>query len=324
MKFDVIIGNPPYQMNTGVVKENYAVPIFQKFVRNAKKLNPKYLTMIIPARWYTGGRGLNDFRMEMKSDKRISKIVDFIDSRDCFPGVDVSGGIMYFLWDKNHEGKCEFTNIIQGESHTKIRDLSKESVIVRMNNSQTIIEKVKKKSSSFLDKHVSPQTPFGLHTNFVGYKRQSQGMIKVKSSKGIQYIEREKIKKNTHLIDRYKVSFSKATSEHGGQQSKNKSRLVFSSLSILEPGEICTQSYLVVSIQMNKQQSDNLLSYLKTKFLRFLLFQSLSSQDISRDKFCFVPELNLNTKWTDEILYEKFELNDKEITLIENTIREIN
>ncbi len=320
MKFDVIIGNPPYQLNVGKEKKNYAIPLYQKFIEQAKKLNPKYLTMIIPARWFTGGRGLEDFRGEMLNDKRLKVIIDYTDSRDCFPGVDVSGGVMYFLWNKDYNGLCKFTNINSGSKTSLNRKLNKYQIFPRYNDALLIIDKVLEKKEKLMKDFVSPQTPFGLYTNFKGLKNKTVNTYKVFTSKGIYYIEREKITKNVKLIDKYKVSFSKATTEHGGQVNKSGLRQVLSTIKILKPNEICTQSYLLAGVYNSKIEAENVVKYLKTRFLRFLLVQAITSQDLSKEKFMFVPIQDFTQEWTDKKLYKKYDLNEKEIKFIESMI----
>ncbi len=325
MKFDVIIGNPPYQLNVGVEKKNYAILIFQKFVEMAINLKPTYVSMIIPSRWFTGGRGIDEFRNKMLNDKRISHIVDYPDSRDCFNGVEIAGGAMYFLWDKNHQGDCKFTTFHSGKQTTVKRKLNKYQIFTRYSESEKIIDKVIKNNQSkkFMSEVISPQTPFGLHTNFWDEEKLKKDSIKVFTSKGLTYTKKSNIKSGTHMIDKYKVIFSKATSEHAGQADKSGKRRIFSKIEILEPGTVCTQSYLVANSFDSLNEAKNLLKYLKTKFLRFMLFQALTSQDISRDKFCFVPMFGPKEKLDDKTLYQIFDLDKKDILTIENLIKDL-
>lgn len=321
MKFDVIIGNPPYQLNVGVQKENYAVPIYNRFVEQAMKLNPRFLTMIIPSRWFTGGRGLDDFRTNMLSDKRIRKIVDYVDSRDCFAGVDISGGVNYFLWNRDDKGDCEFISIHDGKTTTCIRDLSEFSIFPRYNESLSIIHKVIKSGITNLSEIVSTQTPFGFITTYKGQDEPFPGCLSLLSSKGITYVSRESVSRNLQIVDKYKVVFSKATCEHAGTPDKNGQYRVISSNRIISPGEVCTQSYLVGNSFESLVEAENFLGYLRTKFFRFLLLQGLTSQDISRDKFIFVPNIDCSRAWTDEDLYGLFSLTQDEISFIESMIR---
>lgn len=321
MRFDVIIGNPPYQLNVGVQKENYAVPIYNRFVEQAMKLNPRFLTMIIPSRWFTGGRGLDDFRTSMLSDKRIRKIVDYVDSKDCFAGVDISGGVNYFLWDRDHKGDCEFVSIHDGKTTSCIRDLSEFSIFPRYNESLSIIHKIIESGITNLSETVSTQTPFGFITTYKGQDDPFPGCLSLLSSKGITYVSRESVSRNLQIVDKYKVIFSKATCEHAGTPDKNGQYRVISSNRIISPGEVCTQSYLVGNSFDNLVEAEHFLGYLRTKFFRFLLLQGLTSQDISRDKFIFVPNIDCSRAWTDEDLYDFFSLTQDEIDFVEAIIR---
>lgn len=321
MKFDVIIGNPPYQLSVGVEKENYAIPIYQKFVEQAKKLRPRYLTMIIPSRWFTGGRGLDEFRYSMLNDKAIREIVDYTDSKDCFPGVDVSGGVSYFLWDRDYRGLCEFTNIHDGLANKSLRNLSEFDLFIRYNESMSIIHKVKNKSSLDLSTLVGPQTPFGFITTFHGKEKAFPLALTLHSSFGITYVSRAEVTKNKDWIDKYKVFFSKATSEHAGTPARDGKFRVFSTMGILEPEHICSQSYLIGGAFKTMKEAKNYCRYLKTRFVRFLLLQALTSQDISREKFIFVPMQDFSKSWSDEDLYKEYNLTQEEVSFIESMIK---
>jgi len=321
MKFDVIVGNPPYQLNVGMKKENYAIPLYHKFVEQAKKLNPRYITMIIPSRWFTGGRGLDDFRNSMLNDKHLKAIVDYADSKDCFPGVDVAGGVMYFLWDNSYLGKCEFTNIHNGKYNTLLRELNEFSIFPRYNEAISIIHNISSKKGKSLSVQISAQTPFGLYTNFKGEKIKSKNSVAVVSSSGVTYIKKNQIQRNQRWIKKYKVIISKATSEHAGQSDKSGQFKVLSTIRVLKPDFVCTQSYLVAGVFDDEKAAKNLYSYLHTKFTRFLLLQSVTSQDLSKDKFRFVPIQNFNENWTDGKLYKKYNLTEDEIAFIESMVR---
>ena len=323
MKFDVIIGNPPYQLNVGVEKKNHAILLFHKFVEAAISLEPNYVSMIIPSRWFTGGRGLDKFRDKMLNDKRIKNIVDYVDSRDCFNGVEVTGGAMYFLWDKNFNGKCEFTNIHDGKKSTLQRKLNEYSIFTRYNEAINIIDKVTKKENKFLSETVSVQTPFGFYTNFWDREKKKPDDIEVYTSKGITFTDKKNVKNNLQLINFYKVIITAATSEHAGQSDSSGKRKVLSTITILKPNQVCTQSYLVVNSFEKLYEAKNLVSYLKTKFCRFMLFQAITSQHISRDKFCFVPQLDFKESYDDKYLFKKFNLDKKDINFIDSMIEEI-
>ena len=321
MKFDVIIGNPPYQMNVGIVKENYAIAIYQKFVQTAIKLNPRFISMIIPSRWFTGGRSLGEFREQMLNDRRLKVIVDHVDSRDCFPGVDVSGGIMYFLWDAHYNADCKYENVNNDKRTILNRKLNEFQIFPRYNEAVSIIKKVLGKDEALMSERVSPQTPFGLYTNFKGKKIGSSNDIEIISSSGKQYVDKASITKNYDWIKKYKVIFSKATSEHGGQVGKSGKRRVLSSIKVLKPNSACTQTYLLAGSFDNEIEARNLEKYLYTRFLRFLLLLGTTSQDLSKEKFCFVPVQDFSKEWSDDLLFEKYSLNDEEIKFIDSMIR---
>lgn len=321
MTFDVIIGNPPYQLNIGVEKENYAIPLYQKFIQQAKKLRPRYLSMIIPSRWFTGGRGLDAFRAEMLNDNRVKYIKDYIDSKDVFPGVDVSGGVNYFLWSSEYEGPCEYVNVVNGKETTSIRKLNEFNVFPRYNQSLSLIKKVKDKGEKNLSPMISSQTPFGFITTYRGKENDFKDSLKLYSSGGVTYVSKEDVTRHQEWINKYKVIFSKATCEHAGTPDKTGRYRVFSTMRILLPKEICTQSYLVGGVFENNNVAENYVSYLKTAFVRALMLPTLSSQDISADKFQFVPLQDFSKPWTDEELYKKYGLTDEEIQFIESMIR---
>lgn len=333
MKFDAIIGNPPYQVNIGELKDNYGIPLYNQFVDVAREMQPNFISMIMPSRWFTGGRGLDGFRQSMLSDKRIRSICDFVDSKDCFPTVDISGGIDYFLWDAKHKKECEFTNTLHGVSNTRKRKLDEFPIFVRNNNALSLIYKVMEKSKCMLNEQVSGQTPFGFVTTYRGDKEPATdgSTVLLKSSGSPSYVRREEIKKNAHWTDLYKVVFSKATCEHAGTPDRNGQYRVLSSVSVLEPGTICTQSYLVGGVYDNAEEAQNLLKYLYTKFVRYLMLQTITSQDLSPEKFIFVPIQDFTSgsdiNWQTDIddinrqLYKKYDITDEELNVVENTIK---
>lgn len=321
MKFDVIIGNPPYQLNIGVEKENYAIPIYHKFIQQAKKLHPHYITMIVPSRWFTGGRGLDEFRAEMLNDSHIRYIKDYIDSKEVFPGVDVSGGVNYFLWSSSYNGPCEYVSVVNGKETTAIRRLNEYKVFPRYNQSLSIIERAKQYKENNLSSMVSTQTPFGFITTYRGKETEFVGAVKLYSSGGVTFVSRDDVTRHKEWIDNYKVIFSKATCEHAGTPDKTGRYRVFSTMRILKPNEICTQSYLVGGVFERLEEVENFMGYLKTNFVRILMLPTLTSQDISADKFQFVPLQDFSRPWTDADLYAKYHLTDDEIAFIESMIR---
>lgn len=317
MKFDVIIGNPPYQLSDGGFGRS-ASPIYQKFVQQAKKLAPRYLTMIIPSRWFAGGKGLDNFRAEMLNDNRIRKIVDYEDASEVFSGVDIPGGICYFLWARDSGGPCEIINRHNKEDIVSNRPLNEFSTLIRHGQAIPIIRKVIRKKEPSLSLQVSSAKPFGLRT----YARpMKSGDILLRWHSGIGPYERKQITLGVDMIDQWKVITSKVSYDHAGMPDKNGCRRVFSIIDILPPGTICTETYLVVGSFNSKPSAENLAFYLRTKFVRFLVAQLSFSQDVFKDKFAFVPQLDMNIRWTDAMLYKRYGLTDEEISFIESKIR---
>lgn len=318
MKFDVIVGNPPYQLNDGGGTGSSAKPIYHLFIQQAQKLKPRYLTMIVPARWFSGGKGLDEFRSKMIQDKSIRKLVDYADSRDCFPGVDISGGVCYFLWDRDNPGVCDVETVRKGKVTYSTRLLDEFESFVRDNQAVDIINKVKSRSKDFLDTIVSSRMPFGLTSSVRPEKKGEYNLI---SSGGNGKIGKEKITSGHHLIDKWKVLLSKASNDHGGQPDKEGRRKIFSRIEVMEPGTVCTESYLVVGSYDTELEAKNMKLFLSTKFCKFLVGALLLTQNITKSKFAFVPSLPMDRKWEDEDLYQYYKLDNEEIAFIEELIR---
>ena len=326
MKFDVIIGNPPYQMSDG--GSGYgksALPIYDKFVEQGKKLNPKYLSMIIPSRWFAGGRGLGKFREDMLLDKRISKIVDYPKSRDCFPGVDIAGGVCYFLWDKNKSSEnCEFISIQNGERSSSERRLSDDDILIRDNIGVNIIKKIQNKKRKFFGDEVLTSNPFGFRSFERGGNLGENDDIKLIHSDGFGFVKRNQIEKNIDVIDRYKVYIGKINPDRGGvnNSSDGKSNVI-TKVKVALPKEITSETYLVLSSFDNEIETNNCVNFFKTKFSRYLVLLTLSSMNITKSNFRFVPILDFTLEWKDSTLYKLFDLTNEEITHIENQIKEM-
>lgn len=321
MKIDAIVGNPPYQVNVGEKKDNYGILIFNKFVSISIKMKPNYVSMIFPSRWFTGGRGLDEFRSMMLNDDRIRLIRDFLDAKDLFPTADIAGGINYMLWDKTYHGLCNYGCTHLGSTSYEDRKLNEYTTFIRRNAALDIIKKISKDSKENIESFVSTQTPFGFVTTFRGSSSYFEGALPLLSSGGISYVKRDEVKRNPQWIDSYKVIFSKATCEHAGTPDKTGRYRVFSTMKILKPKEICTQSYLVGGVFGSLEEANNYLSYLKTCFVRFLILQLISTQDISAEKFRFVPLQDFTHPWTDADLYAKYGLTGDEIAFIESMIK---
>ena len=326
MKFDVIVGNPPYQLSDGggmqtESSSGSAVPLYQKFVTQTKQLKPKYISMIIPSRWFSGGRGLDSFRDEMLSDRRIKEIVDYSDSRDCFPGVDIAGGVCYYLWEQNHNGPCHITNIEKNRSYQSKRYLNEFPVFVRHAIAVGIIKKVLSKRETMMDEVVYSSKPFGFRSFETGHKQRKPLDVELVGSGGITYVARNEVVTNAHLIDTYKVIMSKASAEHAGQTDNEGRKRIVSRIEVLTPNQICSETYLLLSSFETKYEANNLVLYVKTCFFRFLLSTILLTQNIAKDKFQFVPLQDFSHPWTDEMLYKKYGLTEDEIAFIESMIR---
>lgn len=322
MKFDVIIGNPPYQLETGG-SGRQAKPIYNLFVEQAKKLKPRYLSMIMPARWYAGGMGMDAFRANMLGDNKIRYLVDYPNAKDCFSGLSISGGVCYFLWDRDHQGDCHFSTVMDGKKNTMARPLNEFSTLVRYNQAVSIIHKIQAENEPSFSKIVSAISPFGLSTKERGSDNPSSTKnIKLISSAGVGYIARNEVPKGTELIDTYKVLVSQTGAEHAGEPSKDgKYRVLTSSMQVLAPKEICTHSYLVVGSYSQSDYAENVLAYLKTYFVRFLVLQAMTSIHLTKATFAFVPIQDFSKPWTDEELYAKYGLTEEEIAFIESMIK---
>ena len=272
MKFDVIIGNPPYQLSDSGHGMS-AKPIYQHFVRQAKKLNPRFLAMIIPSRWFGGGKGLNDFRAEMMADKRIRAITDYENANECFPGVDIAGGICYFLWDRDNKGACKATNIVNGEAFVSERVLDEFDILIRNSRSIPIIRKVTARNEHSMKQQVSSRKPFGLATT---ERPMQTGDIILRWQSGEGPYSRRLISTGSEMIDDYKVITSYAGYDHAGNPGKDGKRKVFTKIDILPPGTICNETYLVIGSYKTMVEAENLVVYMKTRFFRFLVSSSCS------------------------------------------------
>lgn len=319
MKFDVIIGNPPYQLSDGGNGVS-ASPIYQKFIEQAIKLKPHYLSMIVPSRYFAGGKGLDSFREKMLSDKHLVRIVDFINAKDCFPQNSISGGVNYFLWDRDNEGDCEFTTVLGSQRETQMRKLDEFPTFVRYNSAVEIIHKVRSAGFVPLSSIVSSRNPFGIPTSARGEETPKKGYLKLISSKGIGYVPTGDVIKGQELVDTYKVMVSRITYEHAGEPDKEGKLKVLSRVEILSPGEVCTDSYLLVGDFSTYDEAANLMNYLKTKFARFLVSQTLSAINLSKDKFGFIPMMDFKKAISEEELYRKYDLSKENVDFISSLI----
>lgn len=321
MQFDVIIGNPPYQLSDGGHGVS-ASPIYQKFVEQAKALEPRFLSMVMPSRWFGGGKGLADFRATMLADNRVRKLVDFENAKDAFPGVDLAGGVCYFLWNRDERGLCEVTNIVgdTSESATE-RRLDEFATLVRHSAAVPIIRKVLHKNEPTMSAQVSSRKPFGLATNA---RPEATGDLVLRWEKGEGPFPRNKITVGSEIIDKWKVVTSYVAYDHAGNPGKDGKRKVFSKIDVLPPREICTETYLVIGAYSSEIEAKNLITYMRTKFFRFLVAQFMYSHHLTRSAYDFVPILDMKIAWTDESLAERYQITGEELEFIDSKIRSFN
>jgi len=320
MKLDAIVGNPPYQVMDGGNSAS-ALPVYQYFVSIAKRTLPNYISMITPSRWFAGGRGLDEYRDEMLKDERLSKMVDFADSQECFPTVIISGGISYFLWERTHSGKCLIVNKLRGTSNASERRLNEFPVFVRSNFAINIIRKTNTDSHSTLSKEVLPSNPFGFRTFVRGESHDFKGSLRFIHSEGIGFVARTEVEKSVDAIDSYNVITTRAMSGGNKPSSDGSYQVIPSTMRVMRKGEICAETYICIGKYEKENYATNLRSYLTTKFARFLMLQAMTSIMISKDSFRFVPLQDFSKPWTDEELYKKYNLTDEEIQFIESMIK---
>lgn len=320
MKFDVIVGNPPYQVSTAGHGAQ-ASTIYHRFVQRAIALDPKYVAMITPSRWFGGGFGLDAFREHMIADRRLRVMVDNPKLFDCFPGVEIKGGVNYFLWDRDHDGDCEFSTRIDGRIvSTTRRDLRKgDGVLIRDNDAVQIIERVRPAFESASVGQVCAQAKyFGVQmlTNYGGSVPEPfNGAVPLIYNSRVGYSRLDQIERNHAGIDKYKVLIPRAGDGHGREVS-----YVLGEPIAIAPGSACTMSYLVAGMFDAPKETENFAFFLATKFVRFLVLQRKVTQDMTADRFLFVPMLDMTRRWTDADLYQHFGLTEEEAQYIETTI----
>lgn len=330
MKFDVIIGNPPYQMSTAGSVDSQATPIYNKFVEQAIRLSPRYLSMITPARWLNGGFGLDKFRETMLNDRRIKVLHDFLDSEECFPGIDISGGVCYFLWDNNYCGDCSVYTHRNSKCSFAQRPLLEKGLetFVRQNEAISILKKVMSFNEAKFDSIVSPRDPFGLNYYVDGVEKMFKNMSPQKTKDsiglyyfgwlkdGVQYIDPKSVTTNQSAINKYKVMISKAYGERGDYPY-----FVIGKPFIAPPGTCCNMTYLTIGEYEDEISAQNVASYMKTKFFRYLVNMMKNTQNAYKKVYSLVPIQDFSHSWDDEKLYKKYGLSEQEIQIIEDMIR---
>lgn len=320
MQFDVIVGNPPYQLSDGGNGAS-ASPIYQLFLEMAKKLSPQYICMIMPSRWFAGGKGLDGFRENMLKDKSIKYLVDYPNAKECFPEASIGGGVCYFLREKFYSGPCSITNVQGNSVRTMVRRLDQFDIFVRFNEAVHIIDKVRGIKERTMDEHVSSRNPFGLSSSTRGSETKTKNSCLLITSGGNSFIDKDCVPQGQSLINKYKILISKVTCEHAGEPDKEGMFRVISRMEVIPPSSVSTDSYLIIGDNKDEEYVTNEYNYLKTKFVRFLMLQAISSINLSKDKFQFVPLQDFSHPWTDEMLYKKYGLTEDEIAFIESMIR---
>ncbi len=317
MKFDVIISNPPYQLSDGGNGAS-AKPIYHLFVDQAKKLQPRYLSMIIPARWYAGGKGLDNFRDSMLNDRHIRELHDFVNASDCFSGVEIKGGVCYFLWERDSEGDC---NVITHSGDEIVSSMKRplleknNDTFIRYNDAIQILRKVKKHKEATFDELVSPRKPFAFPTNFKEYKHRATGdyTVFIYAQKDKGYVSRKQIEKNIDCIDKWKVFIPEAIG--AGNMAVDVVKPIIGS-----PNSVCTETYVMVGPVESEVIADNITKYIGTKFFHYLLGLKKITQHTTSKTYSFVPQQDFSIAWTDEMLYKKYGLSEKEKVFIENSV----
>lgn len=319
MKFNAIVGNPPYQEEDGGFRTS-AHPIYDVFTRQSIALNADFISLVIPARWFAGGKGMESFREEMIHNKSLCELHDYPVAIDCFEGVQIKGGVCCFLLDSSYSGPCSVKTHLGNYSGSPLkRFLANEDVeiFIRYNESLSIIKKVKKYREQTMDFYVSRRIPFGLPTYFHGSKeKHDPNMIRIYENRGISYAFRDAVIKNKDVVDQYKVFIPRSS-----DGSDFIPHVILGIPFLGEPGSACSETFNFIGPFKSRKICENVMHYISTKFFRFMAMQMKSSQSATKKLYSFVPVQDFSIKWTDELLYEKYKLTKKEVEFIEAMIR---
>lgn len=323
MKFDVVVGNPPYQIDSD--GNTRSMPIYHKFVDAAIKLDPQYLMMVTPSRWFAGGLGLDDFRKKMLSTERIATLVDYPDAGNVFPGVEIKGGVSYFLWSRKHSGKTTVLTIREGmDSVAMERNLGEFDILIRENRAISIVRKVLLLHESAMSDIVSSQKPFGLLSNFSDYTKDPTQSDDLRyygvhgGKRTSAWVSREKVTMNEGAIHYRKVLIPEAGSD-GGKSIQDS---VIGTPWVVPGNSVCSQTFMFIPVP-DEDTGHSIVAYLATKFARFLISQRKISQHTKADTYRWLPQQDWSQSWTDEILYEKYGLTSDEINFIDMMIRTV-
>jgi hypothetical protein len=327
MQFDVIIGNPPYQLGDGGGEGSSAIPLYHRFVEQAKALDPRHLIMVVPARWYSGGKGLDDFRESMLSDGLIAELHDYPETDLVFPGVNIRGGVCFFRWTREHNGPARVVNYMKAaEPKESVRPMLEPgaSTFVRLNSAVAILAKVRALEEPTMDTRVQSRNPYGIPSNFTAFatsKSPERNVTLFRSRRGSSadkevFISRSQVVSNVEYLQRIKVLVSKASP--GGDEYPHA---VLGAPIVGPPGSVSTETYLIVDFPASSTEAEFLVGYMKTRFFRFLVSLIKTTQNISKGSFAFVPVQDLSRPWSDADLYEKYGITNEEIAFIESMVR---
>lgn len=315
MKFDVIIGNPPYQVKDGGAQSS-AKPVYHDFVNLAKSLKPNYICMITPSRWFSGGKGLDEFRDSMLNDLSIRQIHDYPTASECFPNVEIKGGVNYFVWNKDHQGDCLICTYKKNNLISKMeRPLKEENtdIFIRYNDAISIFRKVRELSEESFSVLISPRKPFGLATNYKIDKSKNENLIKLYKNRGVEYLAKDEIISNKDWVNKHKVIIPYAIGSGDGKTDKINP--IYS-----EPNSACTETYIVIGPFEDKKTCNNVMSYINTRFFHFMLTLRKNTQHATKGTYLYVPLQDFSKPWTDDELFIKYNLNEKEIKYIKDMI----